>query len=115
MLRGKLTRPAIAGVALLLTACGGSDGLSSVVGNEFQEAVVEPGITALQDAPAAACDAEYNALQKAIELYEVMHGELPTEEADLVGTGLRTESERWDLVDGSIVPAATDASPCLPR
>jgi hypothetical protein len=97
-------RAIVASVAVLgvgaLAACG-----SSSPG----EVVVKPGITAIRESNALACDADLLALQSAMENFTVLNAGPPTAESDLVPDWLRAESELYDIVDGVIVPATGSA------
>lgn len=103
MLQGRLIRPAVVGAALaLLTACAGADGSDRGV---IRENVIEPGITAIDNSKALACDADLNAVRTALETYELLKGEPAPDEAALVDAGfLREPSELYDVVDGAPVP-----------
>lgn len=99
MLPGRLTpvAVAVAAVVTVSAACGSDDGA-------IRDAVVEPGVTAAQDAGGMACDAEARLLRTAVEAYELLEGHPAVSEGALVGAGLlREPSEMWDVVDGRIV------------
>lgn len=104
MLRHRL-RPAsgLLAVSLIavLAACGGGDDGDG--GGAIEENVVEPGITAIDDATRLACDGDADTLRAAIEQFELLEGSTPDSEAALVATGyLKEESERFDVVDGRL-------------
>lgn len=109
MLRRQLT--AALAASALLAACGGADGSS---GGAIRENVVEPGITAIDEADQFACDTDRRMLEVAIEAYAVFTGDPPPDEAALVDADfIRARSELWDVVDGDIVvqgPACADAA-----
>lgn len=93
-----------AGVAAVLftgSACAGVDGTET---GAIRENVIEPGITAMEQADALACTADAKTLQTAMEAYEILQGEpAPDEAALVVGQMIREESALWDIVDGTIV------------
>jgi hypothetical protein len=107
VLQGRLTAAAaIAAGVLVLVSCASADGTD---GGVIRENVVEPGITAIEEARTLSCDADAQTLQTALDLYEVTEGEPAPDEAALVTAGfLREESQAWDVVDGALV--AQDAS-----
>ena len=113
MLRSRLS--VAFGAALLLTACAGVDGTER---GAIRENVVEPGITAIDDARQLACGADASALRTALESYELLEGDPAPDEAALVSEGyLRSETDSWDVVDGRIVasdPACGDAPATVP-
>ncbi|MAT04348.1 MAG: hypothetical protein CL424_04810 [Acidimicrobiaceae bacterium] len=110
MLSRRLTSVLAVCGALLLAACGGGD--------EIEDAVVRPGITAMEDADSAACAANQTTLRVAIDAYTVLEGEPPPNEAALVEAQfLRAETTDWDVVDGEIVaenPACGDPAEVTP-
>ena len=114
MLRRRLSAAATAAV-LVLSACAGADGTES---GPIRENVIEPGITAIDDAPVAACGAEASSFRTALEAYEVLEGEPAADEQALIDAGLlRNESELWDIVDGELVaqdPACGDVPTTVP-
>jgi hypothetical protein len=86
-------------VALLALAACGSETPGPAV-------MVEPGITALQQARPLTCDADRKTLETAIEAYTLMNGAPPASEAALVGTMLRSAITTFDVApDGSVVVA----------
>ena len=95
MLLGRLT--VLAAGLLGLGACADGDAV--------EEAVVEPGLTAVADAaPAAVCAANASALRSAIEAYTLVEGGPPPDEQALVDAGrLREATPDWDVVDGELV------------
>lgn len=127
MLPGRLTRAAVVAAAVgVLAACGSADGTED---GALGDAVVEPGVTAIQDAGGLACSADADLLRTASEAYELIEGRPAVSEGALVGAGLlREESELWDVIDGQLVAqnpecggdvvttdqAATSAEPDLP-
>jgi hypothetical protein len=89
----------VVAAAATLAACGGDDG-----GGAIEENVVRPGITAMEQASALACDGDRQTLQTAIESYTLLEGDPPPDESALVaGQYLREESELYDVVDGQVV------------
>jgi hypothetical protein len=96
----------VASVAALalgaLAACGS---------NSPREVVVEPGVTAIRESSALACDADLLAVQNAMEYFALLNAGPPTAESDLVPDWLRAESEMYDIVDGVIVPATGSDCP----
>ena len=96
----RLAAVAVAIVATI-TACGGDDGS----GGAIEENVVRPGITAMEQASALACNSDAEALRVAIESYTLLEGEPPHDEAALVtGAYVRAASELHDVIDGQVVP-----------
>lgn len=99
MLRRRLTRTTAAillPLALALTAC--SDGEGAV-----EENVIAPGVTAVDAATAATCDADADVIRTAIGAFEATEGGVPESEAALVAAGyLPDESELFDVVDGRL-------------
>jgi len=96
----------VASATALLAACTGADGTE---GGVVRENVIEPGITAVEDASAVACGSEASSFRTALEAYEVIEGEPAADEQALIDAGLlRAESELWDVVDGRLV--ADDAA-----
>jgi hypothetical protein len=90
----------VVAAAATLAACGGDDG-----GGAIEENVVRPGITAMEQASALACDGDLQTLQTAIQSYTLLEGDPPGDESELVaGQYLREESELYDVVDGQVVP-----------
>jgi hypothetical protein len=103
VLQGRLIGLAVAaGLAAVATGCGdGSDGA-------IADNVIEPGITAINNAELLTCDQNLAALQTAIQAYAMLEGAPPADEAALVEAAyLRGEVEGWDVVNGQTV--ATDA------
>lgn len=94
-------RTLIASVATLgfgaLTACGS---------NSAAEVIVKPGITAIDQSSALACDSDRLTLQTAIDNFTLLNVDPPAAESDLVPDWLRSESQLFDLVDGQVIPAA---------
>ena len=100
-----------------LAACGVAV-LASCGGDEIEDAVVRPGITAMEDAGSAACSANQATLRTAIDAYTMLEGEPPPDEAALVEAQfLREEMTDWDVVDGEVVaenPACGDPAAITP-
>lgn len=104
MLPGRLTL--LAAAAVLLTACAQADGTER---GAIRENVIEPGITAIQESEALACESEASSFRTVLDVYEVREGEPAPDEAALVeGDYVRSESELWDIVDGQLVPQHPD-------
>lgn len=100
MLPGRLTRVAVAVAAALTVsaACGSGD--DGAIG----DAVVKPGVTAVEQAGGLACAADAEALRTAAQAYEMLEGRPAVSEGALVAAGLlREPSEMWDVVDGQLV------------
>lgn len=97
--------------ALVLTACSGGDGEGGVI----EENVVRPGITAIDDASALACDGDVQAVGAALQSYEMLEGSPAADEQALVDAGyLRSPSELVDVVDGQVVAQNPDCAAALP-
>lgn len=97
MLLRRLT--AVAATTALLGACADADDTGAI-----RENVIEPGITAVDDASVVACGSEASSFRTALEAYEVVEGEPAPDEQALMDAGLlRSESELWDVVDGRLV------------
>jgi hypothetical protein len=90
--------------SVALAACGSSSPV---------EVLIKPGITAIEQSSALACDADLMTLQTAIESFTVLNVDPPAIESDLVPDWLRSESTLYDLVDGAIVPAAGSGCPAV--
>ncbi len=103
MLQGRLTSALIAGASVaLLVSCAGADGTDR---GAIRENVIEPGITAIDDSAVLACSADASALRTALQSYELLEGQPAPDEAALVtGEFIREQSERWDIIDGTLVP-----------
>jgi len=123
----------IATTAVLLAACGsGGDSDSSAPAGS---ASVDGGVVAVGAAPApgdgvgsigdaievaagapaeadaAACAADRQTLELAVETYQALNGMAPADQAVLVTDQLLKEpSPRFDVADGVVVPSA--GSPC---
>ena len=95
MLPRRLTASLVACGVIVLASCGG--------GNEIEDAVVRPGITAIEEARSETCAANASVLRQAIDAYTLLEGEAPTDETALVPDYLREETTDWDIVDGEIV------------
>jgi hypothetical protein len=92
---------AFGALVLALAACGGEDGED---GGVLEENVVRPGVTAIDEAPTAACGQDLATLQLAVDTYATLEGSPAPNESALVGTGnLREESTLLDVIDGQIV------------
>ncbi|MCU0260940.1 MAG: hypothetical protein MUE78_07980 [Ilumatobacteraceae bacterium] len=103
----------VLGAALALAACGDeSDPVEEIVDEVVQPVVtaVQDGLAGIDDAGGIACEAERAALQTALEAKQLLDGEAEVTEEALVPDFLREPSQRWDIVDGQIVPAP--GSPC---
>jgi hypothetical protein len=99
VLQGRLTL--LAAIALVLGACASVDGTD---GGAIREAVVEPGITAIDQAGELACGADASTLRTALDIYEIREGRPAPDEATLVAEQyLREESQLWDVRDGRLV------------
>jgi hypothetical protein len=92
-------------VSVTLAACGSSSPV---------EVIVEPGITAIEQSSALACDADLVTLQTAIESFTLLNVDPPAAESDLVPNWLRSESTLYDLVDGQIVAAPDSGCAAAP-
>jgi hypothetical protein len=90
----------VTAVAVLIAGCANADGTDR---GAIRENVIEPGITAIQQATELACSQDAANLRNAMETYELLEGAPAPDEAALVGDYLRTESELWDVVDGQLV------------
>ncbi len=89
------------GAALLLTACAGVDGTER---GAIRENVVEPGITAIEQAGSETCSMNASALRTAVDAYTLFEGDAPPDEQALVDAGfLRGLTDDWDVVDGVLV------------
>lgn len=102
MLQGGLIRsgrrlaPALAAALIALTACSG---------DAVRDAVVEPGLEAVDEATALACETNAATLRTAIEAYGLLEGAPPDDEQALIDAEfLREATTEWDVVDGVIVP-----------
>jgi hypothetical protein len=120
----------LATTALLLAACGSSDSSDSSGSASPDGEVVAAGdapapgdsagsigdaIEVAAGAPAkadaAACAADREALELAVETYEVLNGTAPADQTALVTDQLIKEpSPRFDVADGAVVPSP--GSPC---
>jgi len=100
VLPGRLiTVAATIGFGVLTAGCSGSDGA-------IADNVIEPGITAIDNAKVLTCDQDLRTLGAAVQAYSLLEGSPPADEAALVaGHYLREESESWDVVDGQVVAA----------
>jgi len=110
VLRSQLT--VAVGAVVALAACASIDGTDS---GGLRENVIEPGITAIEEADVLACGADADALRSALEIYETLEGEPAPDEAALVDSGfLRNESELWDVVDGEVVAQGPECGAAAP-
>jgi hypothetical protein len=103
MLQAGVIRALAAGIAAVigLAGCGG--------GGPIEENVVRPGITAIEQASAFACNSDAEVLRTAIEVYTELQGDPPVDEAALVAAGyVRQDSTLYDVVNGQVVPVAVD-------
>lgn len=92
--------------AVVLAACAQVDGTDR---GAIRENVIEPGITAIDDSRAFACNSDASTYRTVLEIYEVAEGEPAPDEAALVAGGyVRGESELWDVVDGRLVAQHPD-------
>jgi hypothetical protein len=100
VLPGRLiTLAATLGCGVLAAGCSGSDGA-------IADKVIEPGITAIDQARVLTCDQDLRTLDAAIQAHSMLEGAPPADEAALVASHyLREESESWDIIDGRIVAA----------
>ncbi|TDT15521.1 hypothetical protein BDK89_1092 [Ilumatobacter fluminis] len=109
MLPRRLTASLVACGVALLASCGGGD--------EIEDAVVRPGITAIEEARSETCAANASVLRQAIDTYTILEGEPPVDEAALVPDYIREATTDWDIVDGEIVaenPACGDVPEVVP-
>lgn len=103
MLQGRLTRFVLVAASVTIAAgCAGADGTDR---GAIRENVIEPGITAINQATQLACSGDASTLRTAMDAYELLEGSPTPDEATLVTEQfLRDESELWDIVDGQLVP-----------
>mgnify|MGYP001822209780 FL=1 len=103
MLQGRLTRLALVVTTLAIAAgCAGADGTDR---GAIRENVIEPGITAIEQAGQLACSGDAATLRTAMDAYELLERTPTPDEATLVTEQfLREESQLWDIVDGQLVP-----------
>jgi hypothetical protein len=75
-------------------------------------AAVEVAAGALGDADVAGCSVDHETIQTAVEAYELLNGELPASQQELVDAQLiREPSVRFEIgPDGAVV--ASPGSPC---
>lgn len=97
-----MIRVGLATAALVVVAgCAGVDGTDR---GAIRENVIEPGITAMNQASELACSNSAAVLRTAMEAYEMLEGSPASDEAVLVTSEyLREESDLWDIVDGQLV------------
>lgn len=107
MLPGRLIRTGLVTAALLVPlACGGSD---SGGGGAIEDNLIRPGVTAINEARTLTCGTNERLLLDAIDLYEVVNGDAPADEAALIEAGfLREATTDFDIVDGQLVPENPD-------
>ena len=96
-----------AGVAVVVLAV-----LAGCGSNSPAEVIIKPGISAIDESRALACNSDLQTLQMAIESYTLLNAGPPTAESDLVPDWLTGESELYDVVEGRVVGAA--GSGCTP-
>ena len=105
-------------VALLMTVAAGCAQVDGTDRGAIRENVIEPGITAIDESRAFACDSDASTLRTALEFYELAAGVPAPDEAALVDGGyIRSGSELWDVVDGRLVarhPDCGDVTTTLP-
>ena len=111
MLLKQISVVALAAAAFVgITGCGSeADPVEQVV--EPAVTRIEQGIDAIDRADTLACQTDKMTLEAAIEAYTTLEGEPPPDEAALVPTYLREESELYDIAGGQVVPAATSSCP----
>ena len=98
--------------ALVVASCASADGTDR---GALREAVVEPGITAVQEAPAAACSTDAGTIGAALDTYEVLEGQpAPDEQALIDGGYLRSPSANWDVANGELIPQNPDCGGAAP-
>lgn len=89
--------------ATTLIACGDKP---------IEDNLVRPGITAIEQSRDLACGADAATIRAAIDAYTVLNGGPPADEAALVDARLlRSVSEGWDVVDGSLVAQHPSCGP----
>ena len=98
MLQGRLTPALIVGVTLL-TSCTGS-------GGAIRDNVIEPGITAIDQAGELQCSQDASTLRVALDAYEMLNGTPAADEQTLIDSEyLREASDVWDVVHGQLIAA----------
>ena len=91
MLQRRLTLSVIALTgAVFVTACGGGD--------EIENAVVRPGITAIEEARSETCGVNAATLRTAIDAYTMLNAEAPADDRPEVG-GPASDEAGWDDAD----------------
>jgi len=91
-----------------LCACSGE-------GGAIQENVVEPGITAIDDAQALRCDADAETLRVATQSFEMLEGSPAENEGALLAGGyIREESDLFDIVDGQLIAVEPNCKGSVP-
>ncbi len=104
MLQVRLTPLVVILGAVALSAC--SDG-----GGVIEDNVIQPGVTAMNQATDLACSADRAALTSALETYEIMQGEPAIDQTALIQAGyLREASSLYQVVDGQIQPVDPNCS-----
>ena len=103
MLQARVILALGAGLAVTvgLAACGKGS-------RPIENNVVRPGITAIEQSSALACSQDAATLQAEIDAFEAMEGRPPTDEADLIAVTEGKEFDRYNVVNGQIVPVAVD-------
>jgi hypothetical protein len=117
---------------LALTACGSSNDSDTTAGGATADGdavavgaaptapsgagnlgdAVKVAAGAVDDATAAVCPIDRQTLETAVDAYELLNGELPTSQQELLDAQLILEvSVRYDITaEGAVVPAV--GSPC---
>ena len=109
MLQSKLTQflACMAGIGLL-AACTGD-------GGAIRDNVIEPGITALNESKALACNGDAETIGVAMQAYELLESKPAADEATLVASQfLREESELWNISNGQLVAEHPDCGVVTP-
>jgi hypothetical protein len=98
-------------LAVVVAACGGDDDSGGVI----EEAVVRPGITAMEQASALACSSDAQTITVAIESYTMLEGDPPPDEAALIAAQyVREDSQLWDVANGQLVAVAPECGAASP-
>jgi hypothetical protein len=102
-----ITAPLLAiSMVVGLVGCSDGDGSGDASG-ALEENVVAPGITAIDESTAIACETDANILRTALESFELIEGSPAESEEALLATGYLTdESELFDVVDGQVIAVA---------
>jgi hypothetical protein len=102
----------VAVVVMMAAACSDVGGDGAIDG--IEDDVVRPGLTAIEQVPALACDADVQTVVVALESYETLEGvPAPDQQALVDGGYLRTASVLVDVVDGAIVVQNPDCGPAV--